>query len=180
MSTGVLGQTARWEATYYLAKINKILQCDCSEWHLTTKNQKNSPMLVSFQYWAKCSPMDFSKCRYSLASAKSCLLWVGSKIKYGTSTTPTTPPHALTHRDGTTVKHSSSTIKHWISSRCAHITHMPPSSWGPVFSYIFMRREQLYTNIPSRSLWSMFTPNIKFNSLGSFNALKNKKMYKSG
>lgn len=53
-----------------------------------------------------------------------------------------------------------------------HLTYMPPSSWGPVFSYILMRREQLYMNIPSRSLCSMFTPNIKFSSLGSFNALR--------
>lgn len=60
-------------------------------------------MLVSFQYWTKCSPMDFSKCRYSLASAKSCLLWVGSRTKYGTSTTPTTPPQALKHTNHITV-----------------------------------------------------------------------------
>lgn len=39
------------------------------------------PIATSFQYWAKCSPMAFSKCRYSLASAKSCLLWVGSRTK---------------------------------------------------------------------------------------------------
>lgn len=57
------------------------------------------------------------------------------------------------------------------------LTYMPPSSWGPVFSYIFMRREQLYTNIPSRSLCSMFTPNIKFKSFGSFNALKQRKPF---
>lgn len=131
-------------------------------------------MLLSFQYWAKCSPMDFSKCRYSLASAKSCLLWVGSKTKYGTSTTPTTPPQALKHTSHM-VTVTFFFIVPTLSSFSGHITYMPPSSWGPVFSYILMRREQLYTNIPSRSLWSMFTPNIKFSSLGSFSALKNKR-----
>lgn len=55
---------------------------------------------------------------------------------------------------------------------CVLSTYVPPSNWGPVFSYILIRREQLYTNIPSRSLCSMFTPNIKFSSFGSFKALK--------
>lgn len=127
---------------------------------------------MSFQYWAKCSPMDLSKCRYSFASAKSCLLWVGSKTKYGTSTTPTTPPQALKYTN-----HQRGKCFLWSFKLCkfilfVHITYIPPSSWGPVFSYILIRREQLYTNIPSRSLCSMFTPNIKFSSFGSFNALK--------
>ena len=49
----------------------------------------------SFQYCIICSPMAFCRCLYSLASAKSCLLWVGSSTKYGTSTTPTTPEQNL-------------------------------------------------------------------------------------
>lgn len=137
--------------------------------------QENSPMLVSFQYWARCSPMDFSRCRYSLASAKSCLLWVGSRTKYGTSTTPTTPPQALKHTNQkahTAFSWIQPNVLHYCILCPLHVTHVPPSSWGPVFSYILMRREQLYTNIPSRSLCSMFTPNIKLSSLGSFKALK--------
>lgn len=140
-----------------------------------SSNARNSQILESFQYCARCSPMDFSKCRYSFASAKSCLLWVGSRTKYGTSTTPTTPPQALKQKYHRRFKLLLLTSEHHLNARVypASSTYMPPSSWGPVFSYILIRREQLYTNIPSRSLWSMFTPNIKFNSFGSFKALRN-------
>lgn len=46
------------------------------------------PIPTSFQYWIMCSPMALIRCLYSLASAKSCLLCVGSSTKYGTSTMP--------------------------------------------------------------------------------------------
>lgn len=48
---------------------------------LPAAGEASLPIATSFQYWAKCSPMAFNKCRYSLASAKSCLLWVGSRTK---------------------------------------------------------------------------------------------------
>ena len=46
---------------------------------------------MSFQYCSICSPMAFNMCLYSLLSAKSCLLCVGSNTKYGISTIPIIP-----------------------------------------------------------------------------------------
>lgn len=51
-------------------------------------------------------------------------------------------------------------------------TYTPPSICGPTFSYILMRRLQLYTNTPSWARFSRFIPKIKFRSLGSLRALQ--------
>ena len=69
---------------------NQLSLLKTNEW-LICWPVKHVPMLRSFQYCTICSPMTLMRCLYSLASAKSCLLCVGSNTKYGTFTIPTTP-----------------------------------------------------------------------------------------
>jgi hypothetical protein len=51
-------------------------------------------------------------------------------------------------------------------------SYTPPSACGPTFWYIFIRRLQLYTKIPSCDRLSIFIPNTKTSVFGSLSDLQ--------